>query len=284
MACYYHYKGKQFNSVDELKSFLRDETIKSLNNSMPSFPAVEYMSPKTRYDLNSVADRFSNEIENYDGTSNLVSDLGRPSEILETSGLNPQGLIRLNQRWFEKNIVRNKGITRNDISDLVRGIHNPIAVYDNTNQGRVEVVTPIQKGNDNLMVVLENFGNGVRVVDMFFGNPLNRIVQANDSNRMKFLNADKLNERIKDGKLDFGREQSSVVDLTSQTPSDAKVSNFSEFSNFSQNSVSEVVIEKTFEDRKFEVQSVQSAFDNNIKIEDFGEDAFISERINECHG
>ena len=119
---------------------------------------------------------------------------------------------------------------------------------------------------------------------MFFNNPLRRIVRANDSNSIKFLNGNKLNERIKEGKLDVGREQSSVIDLTSETPSDANVSNFSEFSNITDNNITEVIIEKTIEDIQFDVMSVQDSFDNDISIVDFGEDALISEKINECNG
>lgn len=185
-------------------------------------------------------------IKNYNesrfkGVKNPLLYLAEPSEILVGVGI-PNLPITVLHEHLQEHIIENVDheLTSGDISQIMRGIHSPIAVYNNTGEGatrtdRVEILTPLKnrKGH-NIVVVLQKdrvvgryrdkvTGRMVsqtenNIVTAFSVSNPNRLLRSINNGDLLFLNKERLSESYLGG-----NNHAPVVNRNNSTESGANI-------------------------------------------------------------
>ncbi|WP_294203161.1 hypothetical protein [uncultured Chryseobacterium sp.] len=229
--------GRQLTPEDNLKTFT-DGVVGDLLGSKAINPEQQGASGKTNFalgdlNLSSVADNVKKHLKEYHGYLKLkrriangdtlspntlrtveesrfndkdyAIDLGSPSNLLQQIGI-PAGEISVPIEYLNTKIINQE---KHDIAsmtsfrNLVEGIHDPIAVFDNyeagkRTEGRYEFFTSLRNDKEENIALILDTNNGNTIKTGFTLKNLNRLRgHLFNGSDIKYLNKPKLMEILR---------------------------------------------------------------------------------------
>lgn len=105
---------------------------------------------------------FNHELERFtpENASSKIFNLGRPSEILQSVGIENKPLKLYGNKLLAK--MKKHGFNASDLKDLPNAINDPIAIFEGNRPDSFSVLTEINIGGNNVLAIVET-GKGTDI-------------------------------------------------------------------------------------------------------------------------